>query len=254
MEPVVEVENLNLIIEGRHILKNVSFKINKGEIFTILGGSGSGKTTITKCIVGLLKPTSGSVKVFGKDITQINPLELNELRKEVGYVFQGAALFDSLKVWENVVFYYLEHSHMKEKELKEIALTYLKMVGLGEHTLGLYPSELSGGMKKRVGIARAIATQPKLVIYDEPTSGLDPITSRLIDNLIKELRDKTSSTSLVVSHDMVSAFTISDRIMILKEGEVIFIGTPQEVLANQDPFVREFLRSGLGELQAINRG
>jgi phospholipid/cholesterol/gamma-HCH transport system ATP-binding protein len=254
MKPVVEVENLNLIIEGRHILKNVSFQVNKGEVFTILGGSGSGKTTITKCIVGLLKPTSGSIKVFGKDITQINPLELNELRREVGYVFQGAALFDSLKVWENVVFYYLEHSHMKEKELKEIALTYLKMVGLGEHTLGLYPSELSGGMKKRVGIARAIATQPKLVIYDEPTSGLDPITSRLIDNLIKELRDKTSSTALVVSHDMVSAFTISDRIMVLKEGEVVFIGTPQEVLANQDPFVKEFLRSGLGELQAINRG
>jgi ABC-type transport system involved in resistance to organic solvents, ATPase component len=254
MEPVVEVENLNLIIEGRHILKDVSFQVNKGEVFTILGGSGSGKTTITKCIVGLLKPTSGSIKVFGKDLTQINPLELNSLRKEIGYVFQGAALFDSLKVWENVVFYYLEHSRMKEEELKEIALTYLKMVGLGEHTLGLYPSELSGGMKKRVGIARAIATQPKLVIYDEPTSGLDPITSRLIDNLIKELRDKTSSTALVVSHDMVSAFTISDRIMVVKEGEVIFIGTPQEVLASQDPFVREFLKSGLGELQAINRG
>jgi phospholipid/cholesterol/gamma-HCH transport system ATP-binding protein len=254
MEPVVEVENLNLIIEGRHILKNVSFKINKGEIFTILGGSGSGKTTITKCIVGLLKPTSGSIKVFGKEITQINPLELNGLRKEIGYVFQGAALFDSLKVWENVVFYYLEHSHMKEEELKEIALTYLKMVGLDEQTLELYPSELSGGMKKRVGIARAIATQPKLVIYDEPTSGLDPITSRLIDNLIKELRDKTSSTALVVSHDMVSAFTISDKIMILKEGEVVLIGTPQEVLESRDPFVREFLRSGLGELQAINKG
>ncbi|NAZ23554.1 MAG: ATP-binding cassette domain-containing protein [Thermocrinis sp.] len=254
MEPVVEVENLNLIIEGRHILKNVFFKINKGEIFTILGGSGSGKTTITKCIVGLLKPTSGSIKVFGKEITQINPLELNGLRKEIGYVFQGAALFDSLKVWENVVFYYLEHSNMKEGELKEIALTYLKMVGLEEQTLELYPSELSGGMKKRVGIARAIATQPKLVIYDEPTSGLDPITSRLIDNLIKELRDKTSSTALVVSHDMVSAFTISDRIMILKEGEVVLIGTPQEVLESQDPFVREFLRSGLGELQAINKG
>ncbi|WP_299198320.1 ATP-binding cassette domain-containing protein [Thermocrinis sp.] len=254
MEPVVEVENLNLIIEGRHILKNVSFKINKGEIFTILGGSGSGKTTITKCIVGLLKPTSGNIKVFGKEITQINPLELNGLRKEIGYVFQGAALFDSLKVWENVVFYYLEHSHMKEEELKEIALTYLKMVGLDEQTLELYPSELSGGMKKRVGIARAIATQPKLVIYDEPTSGLDPITSRLIDNLIKELRDKTSSTALVVSHDMVSAFTISDKIMILKEGEVVLIGTPQEVLESRDPFVREFLRSGLGELQAINKG
>ena len=254
MEPVVEVENLNLIIEGRHILKDVSFQVNKGEIFTILGGSGSGKTTITKCIVGLFKPTSGTIKVFGKNLTQINPLELNGLRKEIGYVFQGAALFDSLRVWENVVFYYLEHSHMKEEELKEIALTYLKMVGLEEHTLGLYPSELSGGMKKRVGIARAIATQPKLVIYDEPTSGLDPITSRLIDNLIKELRDKTSSTALVVSHDMVSAFTISDRIMIIKEGEVVLIGTPQEVLTSQDPFVKEFLRSGLGELQAISRG
>ena len=255
MEPVVEVENLNLIIEGRHILKDVSFQVNKGEIFTILGGSGSGKTTITKCIVGLFKPTSGTIKVFGKDITQINPLELNGLRKEIGYVFQGGALFDSLKVWENVVFYHLERSLMKEEEkLKELALTYLKMVGLEEHTLELYPSELSGGMKKRVGIARAIATQPKLVIYDEPTSGLDPITSRLIDNLIKELRDKTSSTALVVSHDMVSAFTISDRIMIIKEGEVVLIGTPQEVLTSQDPFVKEFLRSGLGELQAINRG
>jgi phospholipid/cholesterol/gamma-HCH transport system ATP-binding protein len=254
MEPVVEVENLNLIIESRHILRNVSFQVNKGEVFTILGGSGSGKTTITKCIVGLFKPTSGTIKVFGKDITQINPLELNGLRKEIGYVFQGAALFDSLKVWENVVFYYLEHSNMKEKELKELALPYLKMVGLEEHTLELYPSELSGGMKKRVGIARAIATQPKLVVYDEPTSGLDPITSRLIDNLIKELRDKTSSTALVVSHDMVSAFTISDRIMIIKEGEVVLIGTPQEVLNSQDPFVKEFLRSGLGELQAISRG
>ncbi len=254
MEPVVEVEKLNLIIESRHILKNVSFQVNKGEIFTILGGSGSGKTTITKCIVGLLKPTNGKLKVFGKDIIQIDPLELNNLRGEIGYVFQGAALFDSLRVWENVVFYHLEHSHMKEEELKEMALNYLKMVGLGEGTLELYPSELSGGMKKRVGIARAIATQPKLVIYDEPTSGLDPITSRLIDNLIKELRDKTSSTALVVSHDMVSAFSISDRILIIKEGEVIFVGTPQEVLSDEDPFVREFLKSGLGELQTFSKG
>ncbi|WP_448588264.1 ABC transporter ATP-binding protein [Thermocrinis sp.] len=251
---VIEVKELNLAIEGRKILSDVSFQVREGEIFTILGGSGSGKTTITKCLVGLLKPTSGQVKVFGKEITELNPIELNQLRKDVGYVFQGAALFDSLRVWENVVFYHLEHSHIKEEELKKMALTYLRMVGLGEETLELYPSELSGGMKKRVGIARAIATQPRLLIYDEPTSGLDPITSRLIDSLIQELRDKTQSTALVVSHDMVSAFSISDRIMIIRDGRVVFIGTPHEVLTCKDGFVREFLKSGLGELQALNRG
>jgi phospholipid/cholesterol/gamma-HCH transport system ATP-binding protein len=135
VEPVVEVENLNLIIEGRHILKDVSFQVNKGEIFTILGGSGSGKTTITKCIVGLFKPTSGTIKVFGENLTQINPLELNGLRREIGYVFQGAALFDSLKVWENVVFYYLEHSHMKRRRTKGNSPHLPKDGGLG----GTYP-------------------------------------------------------------------------------------------------------------------
>jgi len=247
----IDVKDLNLVIEGRHILKNISFQVKEGEIFTILGGSGSGKTTITKCIVGLLKPTSGHVRVFGKDITNLSPTELNELRRNIGYVFQGAALFDSLTVWENVVFYHLEHSREKGEELKKKSFEYLKMVGLGEETLELYPSELSGGMKKRVGIARAIATEPRLIIYDEPTSGLDPITSRLIDKLIQDLRDRTSSTALVVSHDMVSAFTISDRIMIIKDGRVVFIGTPEEALACEDEFVKEFLRSGLGELQGL---
>jgi len=254
MSFVIEINNLNLIINGRQILKDVSFQVKEGEIFTILGGSGSGKTTITKCIVGLQKPTSGQIKVFGNDLSKLNPIQLNELRKSIGYVFQSAALFDSLKVWENVVFYYLEHSRMKEEELKTIALKYLKMVGLGEETLELYPAELSGGMRKRVGIARAIATEPKLIIYDEPTSGLDPITSRLIDDLIQELRDKTSSTALVVSHDMVSAFNISDRIMIIKDGQVVFIGTPREVLTHEDEFVREFLKSGFGQLQVTSKG
>ncbi|WP_448584103.1 ABC transporter ATP-binding protein [Thermocrinis sp.] len=253
-EFVIEIENLNLIVNGRQILKDISFQVKRGEIFTILGGSGSGKTTITKCIVGLLKPTGGQIKVFGKEISKLNPIELNGLRKSIGYVFQGAALFDSLRVWENVVFYYLEHSRMKEEQLRAIASKYLKMVGLGEETLDLYPSELSGGMRKRVGIARAIATEPKLIIYDEPTSGLDPITSRLIDDLIQELREKTLSTALVVSHDMVSAFSISDRIMIIKDGQVVFIGTPREVLTCEDQFVREFLKSGFGELQVTSRG
>ena len=254
MEKVLEVKDLNLYIEGRHILKDVSFEVYKGEIFTILGGSGSGKTTITKCIVGLFKPTSGSIKLFGKDISSLGPTEFDKLRQRIGYVFQGAALFDSLSVWENVVFYYLERSDKREEELRTLAKEKLRMVGLSEEHLDLYPSELSGGMKKRVGIARAIATQPDLVIYDEPTSGLDPITSRLIDNLILDLRQKTGSTAVVVSHDLVSAFTISDRLMIIKEGRVVQIGTKEEILSSKDPFVREFLKNGLGDLQAVRSG
>jgi phospholipid/cholesterol/gamma-HCH transport system ATP-binding protein len=254
MEYIIRVEGLNLYLQGRHILKDISFNVKRGEIFTILGGSGSGKTTITKCLVGLYKPTSGRVEVFGKDLSTLRLLELDEVRRKIGYVFQGAALFDSLRVWENVVFYHLEHDNMKEEELRQKALKYLQMVGLSEEVLDLYPSELSGGMKKRVGIARAIATNPELIIYDEPTSGLDPITSRLIDELIISLRDKTNSTAIVVSHDMVSAFTISDRIMVLKEGQVVQVGSKEEILNSNIPFVREFLKKGLGNFQALSRG
>ena len=250
---VIRVEGLNLFINGRHILKDISFHVEEGEIFTILGGSGSGKTTITKCLVGLYKPTSGKVEVFGKDISHLNQRQLDSIRKGIGYVFQGAALFDSLRVWENVVFYYLEHERLKEEDLKSMAVKYLSMVGLGEEHLELYPSELSGGMRKRVGIARAIATEPKLIIYDEPTSGLDPITSRLIDQLITDVRNKTGATSIVVSHDLVSAFSISDRILILKEGQAVQIGTREEILNSQIPFVREFIKNGLGDLQEVRK-
>lgn len=254
MDALVRVENLRLQLQGRQILKDVSFEVYRGEIFTILGGSGSGKTTMTKCIVGLLKPTSGKVEVFGRDISKLSPIELDEVRKGIGYVFQGAALFDSLRVWENVAFYHLEHGKYDETYLKQLALEKLRMVGLSEEHLDLYPSELSGGMRKRVGIARAIATHPELVIYDEPTSGLDPITSRVIDELIRSLRDKTGSTALVVSHDLVSAFSISDRIMIIRDGQVVQIGKPEEILNSPIEFVREFLKKGLGGLQAVRRG
>ncbi len=246
MDKVLEVKDLNLIIEDRHILKDVSFEVYKGEIFTILGGSGSGKTTITKCIVGLIKPTRGTIRLFGKDLNALSPVEFDRLRQKIGYVFQNAALFDSLTVWENVAFYYLEKSKKNNNELRRLALEKLRMVGLSEEHLDLYPAELSGGMRKRVGIARAIATEPELVIYDEPTSGLDPITSRLIDNLILDLRQRTGSTAVVVSHDLVSAFTISDRLMIIRDGQVVQIGTKEEILSSQEPFVKEFLKNGLG--------
>lgn len=249
MNKAVQVENLYLSINGRQILKDISFEVFEGEVFTIVGGSGSGKTSITKCIVGLWKPTSGKVVVFGKDINTLSITELDNLRKNIGYVFQGAALFDSLRVWENVGFYYLERTDISKDEIKKLALEKLKLVGLDEDVLELYPSELSGGMRKRVGIARAIATNPKLIIYDEPTSGLDPITSRTIDNLIISLREKTGSTSIVVSHDLVSAFGISDRLMVLKDGQVVQIGTPQEILSSDISFVREFIKNGLGDIK-----
>ncbi|MCY0866167.1 MAG: ATP-binding cassette domain-containing protein [Aquificaceae bacterium] len=254
MKSIARIENLRLNINGREILKDISFEVYEGEIFTILGGSGSGKTTITKCLVGLYRPTSGKVEVFGKEVPKLSQFELDRMRKDIGYVFQGAALFDSLKVWENVVFYYLEHGDFKEEELREMAKKYLSLVGLSEEHLDMYPSELSGGMRKRVGIARAIATEPRLIIYDEPTSGLDPITSRLIDELIVSLRDKTNSTAIVVSHDLVSAFSISDRILILRDGELVQIGTKEEILNSSIPFVREFIKKGLGDLQAVKSG
>jgi len=238
---VVRVEDLYKKIEGREILKGVSFEVREREIFSIIGGSGSGKTSITKHIIGLWKPTSGRVEVFGRDVSQLSLEELDELRKDIGYVFQEGALFDSLKVWENVGFYFLEHTNMRRDEVRSIALEKLKLVDLDEDVMELMPSELSGGMRKRVSIARAIATNPKLIIYDEPTSGLDPITSRVIDRLIIQLRDRTGTTAIVVTHDMISAFTISDRLMVVRKGNVVAMGEPEEVLNSQDPFIQEFI-------------
>ncbi len=239
--PVVEVVDLRKVIEGREILKGISFDVREREIFSIIGGSGSGKTSITKHIIGLWKPTSGSVKVFGKEVGELSQRELDELRKNIGYVFQEGALFDSMKVWENVGFYYLEHTDMPKDRIRELALQKLKLVDLDEDVLELMPSELSGGMRKRVSIARAIATNPKLIIYDEPTSGLDPITSRVIDQLILDLRERTGTSAIVVTHDMISAFTISDRLILVRKGVKIAMGTPEEVLRNDDPFVKEFV-------------
>ncbi len=243
--PIVRVSNLHKEILGRKILEDINLEVYKGEIFSIVGGSGSGKTSITKCVVGLWQPSSGSVEVFGKDLSKLSFKELDELRKKIGYVFQESALFDSLSVWENVVFYYLEKTNRGYEELRSLASNKLKLVGLKEDILDLYPSELSGGMKKRVGIARAIATDPELIIYDEPTSGLDPVTSRLIDSLILSLREKVGTTSIVVTHDLITAFTISDRIAIVDSGRILQIGTPKEIMESTNPKVADFVSKGI---------
>jgi len=245
MDIVISVKNLTKTIGDRKILKDISFDVYKKEIFTIIGGSGSGKTSITKHIIGLWQPTEGDVQIEGKSIANLDKDELNKIRIKMGYVFQEGALFDSLRVWENVGFYYLEHTNKSKDEIIKIATEKLKEVNLDESILYLMPSELSGGMKKRVSLARALATNPEIIIYDEPTSGLDPITSRIIDKLILDLKNRLGITSIVVTHDMVSALSISDRIMVLDKGEQKFLGTKEEFIKSKEPSVRIFLENSI---------
>ncbi|MGC8677820.1 MAG: ABC transporter ATP-binding protein [Hydrogenobaculum sp.] len=245
MDIAIKVRNLTKIINNRTILKNISFDVYKKEVFTIIGGSGSGKTSITKHIIGLWQPTEGDIEIEGKSIVNLNKDELNKIRMKMGYVFQEGALFDSLRVWENIGFYYLEHTNKPKDEIIKIATEKLKEVNLDESILYLMPSELSGGMRKRVSLARALATNPEIIIYDEPTSGLDPITSRIIDRLILDLKIKLGITSIVVTHDMVSALSISDRIMVLDKGEQKFLGTKEEFLNSKEPSVRMFLENAI---------
>ncbi len=243
MDNIITVKNLTKVIDNRVILKDINFDIKKNEVFVIVGGSGSGKTSITKHIIGLWKPTEGDIMINGESIVNLDKDKLNKIRMKMGYVFQEGALFDSLNVWENVGFYYIEHTNKSKDEILNIVRQKLKEVNLDESILGFMPSELSGGMRKRVGVARALAIDPEIIIYDEPTSGLDPITSRIIDNLILDLKNRLSITSIVVTHDMVSAFKIADRIMVLDKGHIEFIGTKEEFKSSKNPIVRSFIEN-----------
>ena len=240
MKHKIVVENLVKKFGNREILKNVSFEVYEREVFVLMGGSGSGKSTTIKHIIGLLKPTSGKIVIDGIDITQLSQNELIEFRKKMGYLFQEGALFDSLKIWENVGFYYLENTKKDKKWIYNLAKEKLAMVGL-KGVEELYPSQLSGGMRKRVSLARAIATNPEIILYDEPTSGLDPVMSAIIDKLILKLRDEIGVTSIVVTHDLESAFSIADRMAIIHKGKIYAIGTPEEIKKNEDPIVQQFI-------------
>lgn len=224
---------------------DVNLTVNRGEIVVILGGSGAGKTTLLKMLIGLTRPTSGSICVGADDITQLGELRLNTVRRKLGMVFQYAALLDSLNVLDNVAFPLREHTGLSEKEIRARVIQQLEGLGLSG-VENRFPSELSGGMRKRVGLARALMMDPEILLYDEPTSGLDPITSRQVDALICETRDRLGVTSIVISHDMTSAMDIADYVYLLSAGGVAGEGTPAELAAGKSALAETFLSaSGL---------
>lgn len=237
---MIEVIDLHKSFGNNHVLRGVNLRIEKGESVVVIGGSGSGKSVLIKNIIGLLRPDSGKVIIDGVDITVLKEKELYEVRRKFGMLFQYAALFDSMKVWENVAFALIRQKGMREKEARDVAIEKLRMVGL-VGVEDLMPSELSGGMKKRVGLARAIAHEPEILLYDEPTTGLDPIMADAINDLIIEMRNKLKVTSIAITHDMNSAYKIADRIAMLYNGVIIETGTPEEIKNTKNPIVRQFI-------------
>ncbi|MDD5167144.1 MAG: ABC transporter ATP-binding protein [Candidatus Omnitrophica bacterium] len=239
---MIHIKDLHKNLGGKTVLDGLNLTIKEGVTCVIIGRSGCGKSVLLKHIVGILRGDSGEVIVDGKDVSKLNDRELGILRLELGLVFQGGALFDSLTVAENVGFGLIEHSRISPKELAERVEESLSLVGLSG--IGnLMPSELSGGMKKRVSLARALCIKPKIILYDEPTTGVDPITADSINELIRSLHDKIKVTSIVVTHDMKSAYKVADRIAMLYQGKIIFEGTPQEVQNTQHPVVYQFINA-----------
>ncbi len=242
-ESVVEVEDVSLSYGGESVLSGVSFRVRRGETLSILGGSGAGKSSLLRLVLALDHPDAGRVLVDGRDVTTAPREEVLEVRRRMGMVFQASALFDSLSVYDNVAFALHQHTDTPEERVSERVREVLTFVDLDpDRVQHLLPAQLSGGMKKRVAIARAIVHAPEILLFDEPTSGLDPITTRTINELLVKLRGELRVTSVVVTHDIRSAFRISNRVALLYGGEIVFQGTPEEMMASEDEYVREFLR------------
>jgi phospholipid/cholesterol/gamma-HCH transport system ATP-binding protein len=237
--PVLRVEHVSVAFD-RPVLKDVSLEVQRGETVAVMGKSGTGKSVLLKLIVGLIHPDSGSIFYHDKDVTNLKESALMAYRSEVGFVFQGAALFDSMTVGENLDLFLVKHTEMEPEEREQKIIETLEMVGLGD-ALDKMPSELSGGMKKRAGLARSIVIEPKLMLYDEPTTGLDPLTAASIAEEILTLQQRLGIASIVVTHDLPTAFTVADRAVVLNEGFVIFSGTLNELAASSDPFLHEYL-------------
>lgn len=247
---MITLEKLYKSFGKKQVLRGVDLQINDGETLTIIGGSGVGKSVLLKHMIGLIKPDSGRVIVDGNDLSKVTETGLQEVQKKFGYLFQGAALFDSLTVGENIAFGLWNLRQDLRSHWREVVKEKLALVGLTPEVADLKPAELSGGMKKRVGLARAIAHEPEYILYDEPTTGLDPIMADVINELILALQKQLGVTSIVVTHDMKSAYKISNRIAMLYEGRIVATGTPDEFGGSQDPMVRQFVTgSAQGPIQ-----
>ncbi|HEU5194798.1 MAG TPA: ATP-binding cassette domain-containing protein [Methylomirabilota bacterium] len=240
-QPVADLVDIRKRFDGNEVLRGVSLAVHRGETMVIMGGSGTGKTVTLRLMAGLIRPTTGRVHVFGERIDGLSEEALLPIRRRMGYVFQGAALFDSLSVLENVAYPVREHTSLGEAEVRERVLHFLALVGLGADVLGLLPSELSGGMRKRVGIARALAQEPEVLLFDEPTAGLDPTNSRMVADLIVQLRGGVCDTAVVVTHDLELTRTVADRVAILIDGRFAALGPRDEVLESGNPAVQAFL-------------
>jgi len=250
---IVVVKGVRKRFGDSEVLKGVDLVCRRGETTCVVGGSGAGKTTLLRLVVGLDKPTSGQILVEGEDIVPMRERELNHVRQKFGMVYQYAALLDSITVLENVAFPLVEHTKLSPAQIRERVVRELVALGLNEAVLRKYPAELSGGMRKRVGLARALMLAPPIVIYDEPTSGLDPLTSRTVDELIDETRRRSGVTSIVITHDIASCFRIADQVILLVEGAVVARGRPSELAHGDSEVAQDFIRKSGVDVDAITR-
>jgi phospholipid/cholesterol/gamma-HCH transport system ATP-binding protein len=240
---LISVRNLTKNFGSRRILNGISLDIYEGETLVVMGGSGCGKSTFLRHLIGSMRPDAGEVWMFGKDIAKATEDEMDVIRKRFGMLFQSGALFDSLSVGENIALPLREHTKLDDNVIGIVVKMKLELVGLRGFE-NLMPSQLSGGMKKRVGLARAIVLDPKIIFYDEPTAGLDPVMTGVIDKLTLDFTKKLNLTSVVVTHDMGSVFRIADRIVMLHQGNILQIGTPDEIRASKNPLVQQFITGG----------
>ena len=239
---MIELRNVHKRFGKQVVLNGVDFEVREGETVALMGPSGTGKSVLLKHIIGLIKPDIGTIIVDGKDVAHLKRKELSDLRSNIGYVFQNGALFDSMNVFENVRLGITDEDKFRDLDYcRQRIAECIRLVNLPADTIEKYPAQLSGGMRKRVGIARAIAGSPKYLLYDEPTSGLDPVNADIIDSLVQRLDNELGVTSVMVTHDVRGAFRVADRLALLSEGKIVMQGTPQEFLDSTNPKVREFL-------------
>ena len=239
--PMISIKNLHKSFGAKTVLSGVNLDIGKGESLVIIGGSGTGKSVLIKCIQGLLIPDDGQIEINGENVIGMSGADRERVNNQIGMLFQAAALFDSLPIWENVAFGLLSEGQISRSEARDIAIEKLELVGLDSRLADVSPADLSGGMQKRVGLARAIATNPEIIFFDEPTTGLDPIMADIINNLIVAVNQKVGATALTITHDMKSAKKIGDRIAMLYQGKIIWVGTAEDVDHSGNEYVDQFI-------------